>query len=664
MSTLSSLIDTTNKIKFLKENIEDLRNKTTYNKRQRNSTHRAEKSALTFSISNSLKNKKIIKLVNNQRFIGVEEGLIELPKIKPSLDKWRKLTPAEQELKQLEEIPNLIKLQITSSQDENWNLEDGEEANYYDNIKTAENEIKKLNGWDILNAVDENSKYHNRKRTTNNFNKITNALDSVSMKWFMDIKSNPKGVALLERNSYLREFFQKIDEEQKAIFTQSLNINKKQFNFNVFGKGGNEVTEDTLTRPKGSSIDFYREVMQNKIKVEEFMRADLGSVADSLHSSKKKKKKIMEEMVNLINDLNNIDNKRKEVLENARRSTRPSIIAPKQKEFQRFKKMNSLNQADILFADKKMKIEQSNEISQKIKAFNRSKKEIELKIEVYNHDLDIIEDEIRLLKIRLNDRINDHRKYYFEILKKGIDVRRDGLSWVIARLTELKTYIEYSKFPKFLTSDQIEYMLLVAYKQHELSELIQLFRVLKKKQKEMRESHLQERNSNSNHKLTETTTHYQKTLKDEDDADAEEKELFVNSHYGICLNDIYAKYEHIINICLNETNEDQYIKTIARELHEKIVQSYMNENSNDENEALYFLPGSLAEFFNESNKFRQYFDDIIYLNTQISKKESELKEIKKEQMTKFKKASEIRALRNSIDHEMTFAAMFGNGINV
>ena len=41
--------------------------------------------------------------------------------------------------------------------------------------------------------------------------------------------------------------------------------------------------------------------------------------------------------------------------------------------------------------------------------------------------------------------MNEHRKYYFEILKKGIDVRQEGLSWVLQKLIELKAFIENRK---------------------------------------------------------------------------------------------------------------------------------------------------------------------------------------------------------------------------
>ena len=40
---------------------------------------------------------------------------------------------------------------------------------------------------------------------------------------------------------------------------------------------------------------------------------------------------------------------------------------------------------------------------------------------------------------------------------------------------------------------------------------------------------------------------------------------------------------------------------------------------------LYFIPGSMAEYFSKDKNFRQYFDDIYYLNEEINKRQNEIK---------------------------------------
>lgn len=39
---------------------------------------------------------------------------------------------------------------------------------------------------------------------------------------------------------------------------------------------------------------------------------------------------------------------------------------------------------------------------------------------------------------------------------------------------------------------------------------------------------------------------------------------------------------------------------------------------------LYFIPGSLAEYFSKDKKFRQYFDDVYYLNEEINKRQRDI----------------------------------------
>jgi hypothetical protein len=57
----------------------------------------------------------------------------------------------------------------------------------------------------------------------------------------------------------------------------------------------------------------------------------------------------------------------------------------------------------------------------------------------------------------------DQRLYYMDILKKGIDVRNEGLCWAVKRLLELDTPLDYSCFPRHLDHNQIDYLLRVIY---------------------------------------------------------------------------------------------------------------------------------------------------------------------------------------------------------
>ena len=285
-----------------------------------------------------------------------------------------------------------------------------------------------------------------------------------------------------------------------------------------------------------------------------------------------------------------------------------------------------------------------------IKKLDEDKENLRKEMEYKNKKILNIENELRKLKLKVNSRVAEHKRYYFDILKKGIDVRREGLSWILVKLIELKAFIEHSKFPKFLNTKQIEYLLKIAYKQYELSELVKLFTILTNRQKNLKD------NINENKKLenilTKTTIESELSINDKGNNDYIIPHKFMSG-----FDTIAVKYEKVINIALNSKKEDRVIKGIVKNLHKLIIQ----KNYNDETlEKISFVPGSYAEFFNANSKFREYFDDIFYLNSEIVKREKELKKIKSDEIENFRKENAKRV--GNVEIETQFAALFGNGI--
>ena len=110
---------------------------------------------------------------------------------------------------------------------------------------------------------------------------------------------------------YLQDFFNKIEEEQKAIFNQNMNINKKQVSFDAF-----EVSnQKTQKRSNFSNVDYYREIMKQKVKVEDYLKTELSSIAEKVFEKKQEKKKLMEQITQLLFDINNIKQETKKVID-------------------------------------------------------------------------------------------------------------------------------------------------------------------------------------------------------------------------------------------------------------------------------------------------------------------------------------------------------------
>ena len=100
-----------------------------------------------------------------------------------------------------------------------------------------------------------------------------------------------------------------------------------------------------------------------------------------------------------------------------------------------------------------------------------------------------LENDIKIHKLETNyyKKINDelvreHKVYYMNKLKKGYDCRKDGLTWIVYNLLELQVRLEYHHFPKYLTHEQIDYIIKYSKLQLKQDELKIIINALKKKQ--------------------------------------------------------------------------------------------------------------------------------------------------------------------------------------
>ena len=226
---------------------------------------------------------------------------------------------------------------------------------------------------------------------------------------------------------------------------------------------------------------------------------------------------------------------------------------------------------------------------------------------------------------------------------------------------ELRAYVDKHHLPVFLNDEQSNYILRVGVKIHELSELIKLFQILKEKQKTLKDKHLNE------------IIKQEKEIQSKNLASENKK---MGNDYTKYIEDIQVKYENVINICLNENREESNINKIKNDLKEQILKSKYDDECEILNEPeLYFIPGTLATFFAKDQRFRQYFDDIFYLNEEINKRKKNILEEKEKEMKIFRNQYDLDEnanktrdktdgkKTNSLKNEQIYAALFGNGIS-
>ena len=130
----------------------------------------------------------------------------------------------------------------------------------------------------------------------------------------------------------------------------------------------------------------------------------------------------------------------------------------------------------------------------KEKEFERFQQEYDETVEKYTDlsnlilaDTTKLEVKIKKTKLMLTYLMKDQVNYYTEILKKGIDVRSEGLCWIVRRLIELNGAYDYQSFPRFLENYHIDYIIKLAKKQTESIHYKVILKIMKSKQLKLRQ---------------------------------------------------------------------------------------------------------------------------------------------------------------------------------
>ena len=592
------------------------------------------------------------------------------------------------------------------------------EQNYINKIKKMKEdfeqqlnynfELKKLNNWDFLNLPrDKNFELNKtgsstkKKTSIINFTNLNEA-DSSNMGWLLNIRNDKEKLKVVSRIKQLNDFFIGFGKEQDAIFMQTMKINKKGFIFDAFYKSKDELKDIKIDEKEIiSGVNFYREVMKVKTKREDMFKSEICECAEKLRMAKIEKQKCIIDSYELLNELEELKKKEIDVINELNLNSKNKIfnLREKDKNHQKNEKKaynyddmkkknifmykdpkkesqnNNNNKIDkkTLKKNKLLELQMANDIIlQNLAKIKDSKKRIEEQIKKNNLKINTIQIKHKNAKANYTEKVQMLSEYYYQILKKGIDVRKSGLSWVVVRLMELNAYIDKNHFPSFLNDSEINYLLRIGVKTFELNELVKLFQLLKIRQKKLRERHVQEDKDKEN-KIKEDKFNKLK--------EAHKGNKFnIGNDYVEYMEEIQRKYESVINICLNEKTEENDINQISEKFKKQIL-TMQDDALEDLNTTklyeLYFIPGSLAQYFSKDKVFRQYFDDIYYLNEEINKRRKELKEEKEKEYKKYrnfnsanyyiKTVSGVQIIERSqrvSENDKIMAALFGNDISV
>ena len=574
-------------------------------------------------------------------------------------------------------------------------------------------ELRKLNNWEFSNLSKNKETNLNKTFSKNkimNFNHL-NEEESSNMGWLLNIRNDKEKLKVVSRIKQLNDFFIGFGKEQDALFMQAMNKTKKGFVFDAFDKSKEEINVNKISESEiKSGVHFYREVMKVKTKREDMFKSEVSECAEKLWKEKLNKQNCIICSYNLLNDLEQIKKKESELFNELTLNTKNQINVSKMKEKERIKNEKKLNEEkhkknnnnnNILFhrenrdirenQDKKdssefgesidrklskrnimLKIQMNNEkILKKLSEVKKEKMLIEEKLKNNHIQLNEIQIRLKNAKVNYTEKVQMLSEYYYQILKKGIDVRRTGLSWVVVKLMELNSFIDKNHFPTFLNDSEINYLMRIGVKSFELNELVKLFQLLKIRQKKLRERHIQEDKERENQIKEEQFNKIKEANKG--------NKYNIGNDYVEYMEEIQRKYEHVINACLNERTEENDINQISEKFKKQILSMHDEDIDNMQMSKLYelyFIPGSLAQYFSKDKIFRQYFDDIYYLNEEINKRRKELKEEKEKEYKKYRnlnfinnyvkilKGNEMSESQRVSEQDKIMAALFGNDISV
>ena len=238
-----------------------------------------------------------------------------------------------------------------------------------------------------------------------------------------------------------------------------------------------------------------------------------------------------------------------------------------------------------------------NEYIEKFKELNKEKDILENNIIVLNNEI--------IYYKHINDELlKENKLYYINILKKGDDIRKDGLLWIVKNLIEIQVNLEYQHFPKYLNNEQIDYLKNLAYINIEENELKILISVLKKKQSNQR--------LKDNIKIMNLVDSLMKDKKENlnNNNEIEDISKMITQKFF----KIYKNNENALKLIIDKNEEDIKIKNILNQIKKGL---YSLEDNQKKNNFLNENKKSILNAFIGKTKDKDILDLILRIRNRL-----------------------------------------------
>ena len=575
---------------------------------------------------------------------------------KPSLTEQndKRLFFHQNQLQTTTGVDELIVKQLSFWEQENLNYksERFDFLFHYLSSYYVENNLKgKLKELDTLEKIKKSSENINRAFHDGIIKpKLNKALDDV----FIENKQKEGTILLnsIAKTSARFNYLLTGSKTQRQI-QSDLQIDVSSINTLKTMKSG-LLYEKENEEEKNETNNYYRKIISEKEHEESTMREDLIKLSMMIRNKKIEKDEIRTKIDILYSTKTKKDEaftKEKLLLLNRKKNNNTQYL--KTKNLCRGQPVNN----NEIFAQQLKSTANNNEIESQIQLITPANDKINTEYIKEKNELlkvlDLVSKEEELLKFIYHFIIKEQRCYYYKILKKGYDVRDEGLVWVVKHLLELNSNIDYHHFPKFLDNQQIEYLIIQAKLHVEESILLMIFQGMKNRQ-------VKHRNLNKSKFVSLNEPSMKKKMiyiTNKKEGSSNIKMKLSNT-----FDSIREKYKNVFNLPeTSTTGEDANLRFYINNIKKALLKGNFENSANEEN-------NYLDNFFKENDENKKEYELIAQLRENIKKIRDKREKNKKKMIEEFKskidKDQLIVNAKLSLQTDLVFSALFGSNFSL
>ena len=543
--------------------------------------------------------------------------------------------------------------------------------------------IKKLDEWDNNNLAQL---YGNSdlifNSLLNHYEKLGDYQKILELKYYKNIiESNGDEVGKMVNiqsinNKIIKDFLNSKVKEQKYILQNSIAKTQTRFHkTSLFTKekklaislGIDNETLAEIKKYEERGKNNYDKVIKEKDKKEVIKKEELVSILIKIFNKKIEKKMKEQQQSEIFEEVNHIYSKYNAKIMKIQDEidmSRELYNRIKETEYDKNDKEKMMEKTTQLYQIKfEVNTKMANQLKLK-KELNKQMEELSKSKEKINGELDICKNELSYMKLVYINLVKNQRNYYLDVLKKGYDVRDEGLIWVVKRLLEIQTKLEYHHFPKFLDHNQIKYIIEVANLSLEETQLKIILKIVEKKRNGIQNSvnnqvmnKIAELSKAKNrHRMSVFTLEMEKIRNQLVGQDSSTRifETFQK---------IYRKYKNNFSNKNFQKDEDLKIQNIIEELRVSLIEG----GGTTTNDNFQQLTGIL-DYLNSNKESKEYLEILLLVKFRLSYINKLKDNLREEQINNFKELASSNHNNRFFNAELSLrldlikAALFGNKV--